>query len=293
MALLNTNYLKTLVAIGVEEKNKFSCQATGFLIGFIAKNSKKPEKKEYYIYLVTNRHVFEEKRFVDLRFNTKNGSVKIFSQSLSFDNNEPRWLSHRNKKVDLALLSVNPEILQENSIEFNYIPEDIFAYYRNFQNLGIEAGDELYILGFPLGFSGNLKNFACVKWGIISRIDKEIIKEEKAFFIDSSIFPGNSGGPVIIRPEIASLDKTKSVNTSYLIGVVSAYIPFIDKHISMQTKNVVSIVEENSGLAFVVPMDYVRQIFNNWKSKKKTLEKSQKEAKQFINEIREIHENEK
>ena len=118
MALLNTNFLKSLVAIGIEEKKKFSCLATGFLIGFIAKDSKNPAKKQYWIFLVTNRHVFEKRDFVDLRFNTKSEKPKIFRQGLFFPNNEPRWLAHKNKKIDLALLNVSPQILEENSVDF-------------------------------------------------------------------------------------------------------------------------------------------------------------------------------
>lgn len=51
MALLNKNNLKTLVAIGtLDQRKKFVCNATGFLVGFIAKNSKKLEKRAYHIF---------------------------------------------------------------------------------------------------------------------------------------------------------------------------------------------------------------------------------------------------
>ncbi|KKS24075.1 MAG: hypothetical protein A2736_02955 [Candidatus Yanofskybacteria bacterium RIFCSPHIGHO2_01_FULL_41_27] len=282
MALLNTNFLKSLVAIGIEEKKKFSCLATGFLIGFIAKDSKNPAKKQYWIFLVTNRHVFEKRDFVDLRFNTKSEKPKIFRQGLFFPNNEPRWLAHKNKKIDLALLNVSPQILEENSVDFIFLSQEIFAYQRDFSKIGIEIGDAVYVLGFPLGISGNVQNFACVKWGIISRIDKEIVKETKAFLLDSSIFPGNSGGPVIYRPTITRLNNTPAVGQPYLLGVVSGYLPYEEKLFTHQTNppSVVSLSRENSGLSFVVPMDFVRQILNRWISENKKLEKAQEKTEE-------------
>jgi len=276
MALLNQEWLKSLVAIGREDKKNFICGATGFLVGFITNNSKEPSKRRYYIFLVTNRHVFEGERHVDLRFNTKDGKTKIFKQELFFPNNEPRWLAHRNKKVDLALLNVSPVILNENAIEYVFISEENFAHLRNFAKIGINVGDAVFILGFPLGLSGNIQNHSCAKWGIVSRFDKEIIKDSKAFLIDSSVFPGNSGGPVILRPTPNFLNGTTAVQTALLVGVISGYIPYTERLLSEQTKKVVSLSIENSGLSSVVPMDFVKQIFNNWLSQKKKIEKAQK-----------------
>jgi len=281
MALLNTNFLKSLVAIGVDKKKKFSCLATGFLVGFIAKDSKDPAKRQYWVFLLTNRHVFEGKKHVDLRFNTKSEKPKIFKQELFFPSNDPRWLAHKNKNVDLALLNVSPAILEQNSVDYIFLPPEIFAYHRNFPKIGIEIGDAVYVLGFPLGISGDVQNFACAKWGMISRTDKEIVRETKAFLIDSAIFPGNSGGPVIYRPAVAKLGNTIAVGQPYLLGVVSGYLPYEEKLFTHQTTppSVVSLSRENSGLSSVVPMDFVRQIFNSWISKKKKLEKAQKSLK--------------
>ncbi len=282
MPLLNSLNLKTLVAIGKEKEGKFSCHATGFLVGFLAKKSKDPEKRRYYIFLVTNRHVFENEKSVDLRFNTTDGGLKIFKQNLFSKEGKSKWLAHRFKKVDLALLNISPEALSKNKIDYSFVVEELFAYSRystkNFKAIGIEIGDPIFVLGFPLGLSGKIQNFPCVKWGIISRTDKEIIRENKSFIIDSSIFPGNSGGPVIFRPTTTSLEKTKPVKTPYLIGVVSGYLPYVEKLYTHQTKSpmVVSTSRENSGLTFVVPMDFARQIFKNWCTRKKKLEKARK-----------------
>ena len=129
MALLNPLHLKAVVAIGTLDKRKrFMCTATGFLVGFLAKNSKDPAKRAYYIFLLTNRHVFEGKDGVHLRFNMRNGKSEIVPQALKFPNKELRWLAHPNKKVDLALLNVNPQILVEHGID--YIFFNIFQFFN-------------------------------------------------------------------------------------------------------------------------------------------------------------------
>lgn len=288
MALLNPNHFKTLVAIGLKNKQGFVCKATGFLVGFIAKNSKDPTKRQYYVFLVTNKHVFSgDKSYVDLRFNKKDGRSEVFRQELFFPNNESRWKAHRNEKVDLAVLNVNPGVLKEHNIDYQFFPEEIFSYYKNFKNIGIEVGDDVYILGFPLGISGDIQNYPCAKWGIISRMDKELISKNKAFLIDSSIFPGNSGSPVILKPTITSLAGTPAVSSAYLLGVVSGYIPYEEGLYTHQTNppSLVSLSRENSGLSFTVPMDFVKQIFKEWISEKKRLEKAQKQTQQISEKV--------
>jgi hypothetical protein len=289
MALLAPIYLKSLVAIGdSDKKEKFICDASGFLIGFIAKNSKYPEKRRYWVFLVTNRHVFEDRDEVYLRFNKKEGGTEIFRQPLFFPNSkEKRWLAHKNKKVDVALLNVSPKILEEHGVDYFFFNEEMFAYYKQFGKIGIEIGDCVYILGFPLGIAGRSQNFPCVKWGIISRIDKEVIKKDKSFWVDSSIFPGSSGSPIILRPSIHSLTSTPAVSQVYLLGVVSKYIPYVERLYTHQTKppTVVSLERENSGLSLVVPMDFIRQIFRRWKKERKKIEKALKQKEQIKIEI--------
>lgn len=280
MALLNPPHLKTVIAIGaLNRRGKFVCNATGFLVGFLARNSKDATKRQYYLFIVTNRHVFDGKDGVHLRFNTRDGKSKIISQALKFPNKEPRWLAHPNKKIDLALLNVVPQVLVDHGIDYIFFNEEMFAFQRNFNKMGISVGDDVYVLGFPMGFAGVTQNFPYAKTGIISRFDRELLRGQKAFLIDSSIFPGNSGGPVILRPTNTALTNTKAVTLSYLLGAIAGYLPYKEELWTHQTNppSVVSLEREHSGLSFVVPIDYVKQIFNRWIKDKKRLEKAQEQ----------------
>ncbi len=280
MALLNSLHPKTVIAIGELDKQKrFVCNATGFLVGFLAKKSKDPKKRTYHIFILTNRHVFEGKNDVYLRFNKRNGKSEIVLQPLFFSNKTSRWLADKNNKVDLALLKVNPQILTEHNIDFAFFNEETFAYQKKFGEVGIAVGDEVYILGFPMGFAGDIQNSSYVKAGIISRFDRELLQIYKAFFVDSSIFPGNSGGPVILKPTNIALPNTKPVTSFYLLGAVSGFLSYGEELWSHQTNppSVVSLEREHSGLSFVVPMDYAKKIFNRWIKIKKQFEKTQKQ----------------
>jgi len=272
VALLNRTRLNALASVEEKELRSFRSIASGFLVGFLSHTSKIPEKRRYRIFLVTNRHVFEGKDEVFLRFNKRGGGTTRFAVNLVVSG-QPIWLAHRSKKVDLAMLTVNPKTLDRHNVDWVFFNEEMFAYQRSFQKIGIELGDAVFVLGFPLGLSGRLQNFPIVRQGVISRCDKEILSSEKAFIVDASIFPGNSGGPVLLKPELSSLGGTQAVNTAYLLGVVAGYLPYKEILYSHQTTlpSYAGVSVENSDLGYVVPMDYVRQIYRNWVKTKKKL----------------------
>ena len=281
MALLNKNHIKSLVAVGTKKADgSFVCDSTSFLIGFLFKDSTKPEERLYRTFLVTNRHVFDGRNIVSLRFNTDDGKQKIFDQPLKLPDGNLLWLAHPDPKIDLAVLSINPTVLKENNIKPVFISEEMFGYSKDFESIGIAVGDDVYAIGFPMGIAGEEQNYPCVKAGLISRIDQEIIKNRKAFIIDSSIFPGNSGGPVILKPTMVSLSDSKPVGKPLLLGVISGYIPYSEQLYTHQTipPTVVSQTRENSGLSFCVPMDFVKEIYDTWIQKQKPVEEPQKNS---------------
>jgi S1-C subfamily serine protease len=277
MALLNKHHIQSLVSVGSLDGESFICDSSSFLIGFISQDNEDPTKKLYNVFLVTNRHVFNQRKKAHLRFNTQDGRVKFFEQDLFFADGETCWLAHPNKDVDLALLNVHGSNFGANNIEPNFIAEESFAYHKNFEEIGISVGDDIFAIGFPMGIAGEVQNYPCVKSGLISRIDSEIVTEKQAFIIDSSIFPGNSGGPVILRPTNMSLTGTKAVSNPYLLGVISGYLPYREKLYTHQTNppTVVTQTSENSGLTYCVPMDFVKEIYDSWLQQNKPVEEPQ------------------
>src|SRR5690606_32144740 len=93
--------------------------------------------------------------------------------------------------------------------------------------------------------------------GAIARIRDLFEGRSTDFIVDALVFPGNSGGPVVLRPEMVSIQGTKSNMNAGLIGVIKSYIPYQDIAVSQQTNRPRIIFEDNSGLSLVEPVDYI------------------------------------
>jgi S1-C subfamily serine protease len=263
MALIPSFFLDCVVAIGFDTTGKGrQYVATGFLYGKLI--AQEGEGKTYRIFLVTNKHVFNESKTTWLRFNPEGDEpAKEFEARLIDQNNNRTWLVHPDPEVDLAILSINANFLSEQGIRFSFFRSDQHVTTRaQATEVGISEGDGVFILGFPMGMIGEKRNFVIVKQGIIARIRDALTGNAKEFLVDASIFPGNSGGPVVSRPEVVAIQGTKAYSSATLLGVVASYVPYQDVAVSMQTKRPRVIFEENSGLASIVPADYLIEIID-------------------------------
>jgi hypothetical protein len=61
----------------------------------------------------------------------------------------------------------------------------------------------------------------------------------------------------MLKADILAINGTQSQPNSYLIGMVISYKPYNDIAVSQQTKQPRVIFQENSGLADVVPVDFI------------------------------------
>ena len=77
--------------------------------------------------------------------------------------------------------------------------------------------------------------------------------------VDVLVFPGNSGGPVIICPSNLAIRGTKTIERADLVGIVKEYVSYTDVAISQQTRRPRIIFEENSGLAVVESVDSIME----------------------------------
>ena len=86
------------------------------------------------------------------------------------------------------------------------------------------------------------------------------ISETKNILVDIQNFPGNSGSPIVTRAEVLSIEGSKSLNRSVLLGIVHSYIPYQETLINSQTQQVVEIRSENSGIAKAHPVEFIRDL---------------------------------
>ncbi len=261
MALIPSFFLDCVVAIGFENPDgSRQYAATGFLYGnFIAQEG---NGKTYKIYLVTNKHVFNDSKIAWLRFNPEGDEpAREYDIVLLDRDNNRTWKTHPDPDIDLAIIEINATFLKSQGIRFEFFRSDQHLITKaQAAEAGISEGDGVFVLGFPMGMIGEKRNFVIVKQGAIARIRDALTGNAKEFLVDTSIFPGNSGGPVISRPEIVSIQGTQPYSRSSLLGIVASYVPYQDVAISMQTKRPRVIFEENSGLASIVLVDYLVEI---------------------------------
>lgn len=280
-------FIETVVALGgdqlvqkqkpdgpVQFVNEWVTEGTGFLYGYRVKDDPDVTKQQFQTFLVTARHVIEGHRLtnpnsIQVRLNTddSSGGTREFSSMLSGPNS---WFLAKDSAIDVAILPIDLDTLKSMKINVNFFENTMHSANKTkLKELGVSAGDPLFVLGFPLNMAGELKNYVIVRQGVIARISECLDDRANTFLIDSFVFPGNSGGPVVSKPEFTSIQGTKSVTAAYLIGMVIAYRPYDDTAVSLQTKKPRVVFEENSGLAEVLPIDNIEDLIVEWQKTEK------------------------
>lgn len=171
------------------------------------------------------------------------------------------WIVHPNSDADVAVLLINGQQLRKDGIEFSFFAGGTQKVYALDQarESGVSEGDGVFVLGFPLGQAGTERNYTVVRQGIIARIQDWLSGNAQTILIDASIFPGNSGGPILLKPEVTAIQGTKPNERCGLIGMVSSYLLYREVAVSQQTGLPRMIFEENSGLGIVVPYNVIEE----------------------------------
>jgi S1-C subfamily serine protease len=262
MALLPPFFLDAIVALGVgRDPAQRRWVGTGFLYGKIDKKSD-PENKGYWVFLVTNKHVLAGETEMVVKFNPLSGTgSQDVTLALRSSNGRDKWIPHPDGNVDLAAIGINVEHLRTLNLRLNFFRDDDHAWtIAQMRDAGVSEGDAVFVLGYPMGLVNDVWQTAICRTGCIARIQDVLNAGDGDFLIDASVFPGNSGGPVVVQPESTSIIGTQSINKANLVGVIQSYLPYQDLAISAQTGQPRIIFDENSGLAPVIPVDRVNEL---------------------------------
>ncbi len=261
MALIPQFFLDTVAAIGqLAGGSAVQWTASGFLYGEYEETNE--QGKRYRMYLVTNRHVLDGQAAIVLRFSSEDAALApTINLVLTDPSGKPIYALHPDPEIDVAVLPMNVALLQIPGTKFSFFQSDEHILERAAAVAqGVIEGDGAYVLGFPMGQVGGERNYVIVRQGVLARVRDWLSGASKEFLVDVTVFPGNSGGPVVSRPEVTSIQGTQPSLRAMLIGVVKAYVPYRDVAISRQTGRERIVFEENSGLTAVVPFDYVREV---------------------------------
>jgi hypothetical protein len=256
MSLIPGFFLDCVVAIGVRAHNRINWIGTGFVVA-------PGEGQETF--LVTNRHVLKGNDHVFLRFNYFQ-ELKSKDYLVEFSpKGQAVWLGHEEEKIDVAAFRIDQKILKDEGIRLFFFQLDKNALLvADMSRVGLSEGDSVFFLGFPMGLVSDVKkyNHVIARNAVLSRVKDVFNSERNNFIIDGNVMPGNSGSPVITRPEIIAIEGTKPFSKACLIGVLKGYIPYADIAVSKQTGRERIRFEENSGLAIVETVDSIKETIN-------------------------------
>lgn len=240
------------MAVGVEEDNNTKWIGTGFLVGRKEKSS-----DTYTIFLITNYHIIENKREILVRFNQKGGNeCRDYRVALRDSLKE---LFSKHQTADVIAIQILPEFLKQNNSEFNWFALDKHALsLKQMKLTDVLEGSIVYSLGFPINMIGTNRKTPVCRIGCISKIsDLFENREIEEYLIDLQAIPGNSGAPVINRPEDLYIKGTSHNESANLIGIISGTIDYSEK---CEDSNCSKEHEKSSGFAIVHPVDIIMEV---------------------------------
>ena len=93
--------------------------------------------------------------------------------------------------------------------------------------LQLHPGDDVFIMGYPLGLKDNVNNLPIFRNAMIASSFRTHFDGKPLFLTDANLHPGTSGSPVITKPKSTWVDEqgNTSLRTGlnyFLLGVHSA-----------------------------------------------------------------------
>jgi S1-C subfamily serine protease len=258
MSSLPKFFKNAVVALGVGEANP-QWVGTGFIVG----RRLKADASLSHLYLISNKHVLANKTHMLVCVNkADNSGVLNLPLRLMGNKNERLYSAHSTETVDVAAVELNAQVLVNTKSQLNWFDLDDHALtLEKMKVTGVDEGCLVYALGFPMGIVDPAIKAPFLRLGCISRIEDAFMGHgDSSFFVDAQTFPGNSGGPVVNRPETVAVANTNVNTSANLIGILNSYLPYEDYLLSSQTGDAIMKHRENSGLTKVYPVDRIIEV---------------------------------
>lgn len=274
MARILPKYMEAVVSLGAPTPDGgIEWLASGFFVG---RKVYPPERQT--VFLITNKHVVRGMDQICVRFNNKSQKAVLDVKIPLIDpyTGKKFYTEHPDKDTDVVALGFSPQRCDDFYLKLSYfdLDEDALSL-KGMEKKDLSEGEFVYTLGFPLGKVSDIIKAPFCRLGCISRIAEAFRQPNPTgtFLIDAQVFPGNSGGPIVSRAD--SIPYTSDFQgslqhkeKSYLIGIVSQYLSFLDERIALSdgpqmsliTGDEVTLRAENSGLAVIHPVDRIREV---------------------------------
>ncbi|MGI0045996.1 MAG: S1 family peptidase [Nitrosotalea sp.] len=253
-------------------KNESGKIGTGFLV------KRDMEDKQYKLFLVTNKHVIDpdpnkrnNAKAITLHCNVEKNDGTIEKEEihymLDFVDGAKAWREHVDADTDVLAIDITPIIAEFGDLKRKHVTYDLLADKKTLEEYNITIGDEIAVIGYPLGLKHKSANYPLFRKGTIasnigeqleiSMLDggKERDRNIRGFLIDGATSPGSSGSPVILYPGIHFKNGNNVEirgGKPFLLGIVS--------------ESRIAIVEHNygdypnlSGLSIIFDADTIKE----------------------------------
>lgn len=209
--------LLSWIQVTVLIENDWGETGTGFLVvRHVADDRAKA-------FLVTNKHVLNKDEnlrsaaqeiFIHVNMRKPDNSVtgKKGTLPLHYADSSKSWREHPEPDVDVVVFDVTSLIINFPQIERRMAGYDAFADKASLREQEIDIGDEVLVIGYPIGVKQGKTNYPIVRSGIIATKIGEQLQDEveengkkrqrslRGFLVDGATVPGSSGSPVILKP---------------------------------------------------------------------------------------------
>lgn len=205
---------------------------------------------EDYLYLITSRHVVvnEANRHrpdllqVSLHSDATDPRQRADLQIPLYVDGRPQWYEHPQfgAEVDVVAVAINdPHVLRDYCL-VSFCERDILN-----RSEVVPLGQDVLIMGFPLGFHDTLHNLPIVRSATIASSFSHPFKGNPYFLTDARLHRGMSGSPVIF-PDVQAQHGSKW----RLLGIHSSALdvsdrdPVQDERLALNTTWYASLIAE-------------------------------------------------
>jgi len=206
-------------------ENEWGGFGTGFLVG------RRVDTDKVRIFLVTNKHVLHEDPvfreraahiMCDINLRSPEGTLigERITLGLRSRQGRKRWKEHPDDDVDVLALDVTDPVIKFPQAAARYAGYERFVDEQKLDEFDITIGEEVLIIGYPLGLGVGKINRPLVRQGIIAtwigdqitlptvdEMRRPKAKTVRGFLVDGGVVPGSSGSPVVLKPAIGRVVK--------------------------------------------------------------------------------------
>lgn len=183
------------------------------------------------LFLVTNQHVVRDEANgvlpdkLRLRLHTDGNDIRKnadFDIELYSNGNRLWKINERHPEADIAVIR-----LDKSQIEGKFFVKAWSAAAFLPKQYPLSPGDDIFIMGYPLGFHDAPNNLPIFRNAMIASTYGVPFQGKPMFLTDANLHRGTSGSPVITKPKSAWVDDKGNTNlvtgtVYYLLGVHSA-----------------------------------------------------------------------